>query len=352
MNLTNHYPYISIRTELKSEIKEIHSNIQGNILLKEIGLPPEKPKRPIKPYEPYKFKNNGDTNTFWICIIGYFVLVTLIIIWHGSIGTGLMIAAFGTIFNGYSFFNSDIYKGYQLEQKRKNEYENELGKYNRDKAEYPRKMDTYNRGYEKYKTELANYNSKIDGLKYSNSFKILEKSELNKAFNNLYRSNFQETFSPNFNTLPIPEGKSERLFYEFLLKYFGKEQVFVNQQFEYYFPDFVLIHPNRIPIDIELDEPYALRTKEPIHFINSDSKERIDAKRDKFFTSKSWAVIRFSEYQVKNFPDECCKEIFKLCEFLNIPTENKFKLIEDLDREKMWEYEDSLRMALTNFREN
>lgn len=104
-------------------------------------------------------------------------------------------------------------------------------------------------------------------------------------------------------------GVSENIFLPFLKRAFGekiKRGIIVSDSsdFEFYFPDFVY-HDNlkQIYVDIEIDEPYELKTGKPIHCTFDDTS------RNYFFIGNYWSVIRFSEKQVITEPENCIKTI-------------------------------------------
>lgn len=75
----------------------------------------------------------------------------------------------------------------------------------------------------------------------------------------------------------------------------------------FYYPDVLYWNKKRnILIDIEIDEPYARSNNSPIHCIDNQK----DILRNKLFLKNGWSVIRFSEYQIVKFKDECLK-LFK-----------------------------------------
>lgn len=105
------------------------------------------------------------------------------------------------------------------------------------------------------------------------------------------------------------QGISEKAFYQVLAQVFpsivqGVE--FPNTEFHHpYSADFVLVHESGLSIDIEVDEPYVGNTKAPHHCIDQGK----DDIRNEFFTTHNWVVVRFSEKQVVQYPDSCCKVI-------------------------------------------
>lgn len=62
-----------------------------------------------------------------------------------------------------------------------------------------------------------------------------------------------------------------------------------------------------IRIDIEIDEPYAAVTREPIHYVGGG-----DDFRDAILNNIGWIVVRFTEYQVFFYPKECAAVIAQL----------------------------------------
>lgn len=106
------------------------------------------------------------------------------------------------------------------------------------------------------------------------------------------------------------QGVSEGQFKLVCQKYFDKvvqAAEFEIPDFEHnYSADFLIFHdPTGLGIDVEIDEPYALLSKEPIHCQDTDS----DNCRNDFFLSRGWVVIRFAECQVVKTPEGCCKII-------------------------------------------
>jgi len=137
-----------------------------------------------------------------------------------------------------------------------------------------------------------------------------------------------------------------------------------------YYPDLSIIDENLgFAIDIEIDEPYDMVNKEPIHYISKlqQSEKRFknrktldsiqeykscDDFRDECITDSNWIVIRFSEEQVVEYPENCCYFIAKVInEVSNTNTYNLDKFNQYAsDREEMpdsrffynykrWDYE-------------
>ncbi|WP_051951288.1 hypothetical protein [Flavobacterium sp. ASV13] len=146
-------------------------------------------------------------------------------------------------------------------------------------------------------------------------------------------------------------GITESYFDYKINKYFKghiKTNMVIDNGWKYpYQPDFILYYPKfDLCIDIEIDEPYAMGTKEPIHFN--------DERRNNFFLSKGWHIIRFAEEQICKYPDLCCKVISEFIRFItgeNIWIEglDDFKDIPDISA---WTKSEAEKMANISYRNN
>lgn len=126
---------------------------------------------------------------------------------------------------------------------------------------------------------------------------------------------------------PIPaeefiprQGRSETSFLPYLQEYFGGEVIHTECRIpvddprlntSWYYPDFIYQDASGLCIDIEIDEPYVLDTKKPIHY------QGVDDARNAYFLRKNWVVVRFTEEQVVRYPKQCCKELAELIFSLN-----------------------------------
>lgn len=109
---------------------------------------------------------------------------------------------------------------------------------------------------------------------------------------------------PEGDLYKISENFEEVVFYELLNKNislkFKLYQKVILDSIGYY-PDISYIDKrSNTFIDIEIDEPYS-RSGELTHYIES----RKDSFRDKKFIQNGWNVLRFSENQVLDHPNEC-----------------------------------------------
>ncbi len=146
------------------------------------------------------------------------------------------------------------------------------------------------------------------------------------------------------------KGFTENLFEHKLKKYFKQnilKDVVLNDGKSYpYQPDFVFRYAkHNLLIDIEIDEPYAYKSKEPIHFY--------DEKRNDYFLQKGWSIIRFAEFQITKYPELCCKVIAE--HIKNMTGENiwieGFHELDNLDTIKAWNLIEASKMASSSYRD-
>ena len=71
---------------------------------------------------------------------------------------------------------------------------------------------------------------------------------------------------------------------------------------KYFYPDIAVFIRN-LSLVFEIDDPYALDTRQPIHCNGMDDY------RNKYLTSNRWEVIRFTEQQIVMHTDKCLETI-------------------------------------------
>lgn len=161
------------------------------------------------------------------------------------------------------------------------------------------------------------------------------------------------------------KGAIESHFYLWLLKYFGDKisnNITIKQLKEPPFvPDFVYYDSStNLHIDIEVDEPYSFLTGEPTHYdyvTKKDDAWEVSNKDDfkaSLFSRKGWFTIRFSEEQVLNSPQSCCKVIFNLIKSVSLVTTFSIELltVKDIVPQKSWTIIDCIDMSNRRYREN
>ena len=142
------------------------------------------------------------------------------------------------------------------------------------------------------------------------------------------------------------KGKSELQFLEHLHKKFG-HNVFTDYSPDIgknpFQPDFIVFDTEiNFFLDIEIDEPYSLLDGTTIHHDRTKDKER-----NKFFNEINWGVIRFSEKQVIQKPEECCSLISNVLDAIKTRSNT---VEHNLENENFWTHEEALIMLSKNYR--
>ncbi|MEH0156207.1 hypothetical protein V6R21_18805 [Limibacter armeniacum] len=157
-----------------------------------------------------------------------------------------------------------------------------------------------------------------------------------------------DTTEPTYLEREVNRGRAEAEFRDRLGYWFpGKiYTVFQLGNFEKpYVPDIVYKDHTGLHIDIEIDEPYSVESGEPIHYIGADDR------RNRFFLENGWVVMRFSEEQVKRYPDSCCREIGQvLSQLKHEPIRDGLNKVRKLPAQKCWNKEEATFLAQNNYR--
>jgi len=148
------------------------------------------------------------------------------------------------------------------------------------------------------------------------------------------------------------QGISERKFGEYLQVYY--ENVMQGAEFETgkkwnYSADFLIWHPaSGLGMDIEIDEPYVLLTKEPTHCLDRGG----DRRRNQFFLQRGWIVVRFTERQVVEAPLSCCKAIAQVIAEVTGDRHywKQLESVANLLPQRPWTVTEAKRMARNNYR--
>lgn len=168
----------------------------------------------------------------------------------------------------------------------------------------------------------------------------------------IYQKFLNANLPASRGSISLRRGYTELLF----LKYIGEElkglifadmvpRIDFYEERNTYNPDFTLIcNKTNLHIDIEIDEPYSMFEKQPIHYIGCS-----DDQRNNFFIENNWCIIRFSERQIIVNPLECLETIKSV--YNSIIDMNEYYSTH-LKLEPRWTYEESLIMQKNKYREN
>jgi len=142
-------------------------------------------------------------------------------------------------------------------------------------------------------------------------------------------------------------GKSEKILNALLVDYFGKSKIFWNtREIGYKRPDFIFEDKDKgVYIAIEIDEPYIFKTRTPIHYFGNDE----DTKKERIYKANGWTFIRFSEFQVINYPNECCRFIAQVVDYYQAESKYtklpKLKGYSVLPTDNHWDFAEAKQMA-------
>lgn len=199
---------------------------------------------------------------------------------------------------------------------------------------------------DKYRHELEIYNKAINDYKVKVA-ELLSESNI-QDFRNSYKAKLLNiTLKASDLSRDVQKGRYELSFKINLIETFGNMifdnmEMDGNNQFYSYVPDFVYLDKQTgLSIDIEIDEPYSLPSKIPIHYIGADDY------RNETFTQNGWFVIRFAEIQIALYPQKCVEYIKNVINHIlysvDIPSFNH-----PIPR---WEMIEAYSMAKCNYRE-
>jgi hypothetical protein len=149
-----------------------------------------------------------------------------------------------------------------------------------------------------------------------------------------------------------PAGVSEAKFKTYLEQYFSVKQ---NLKFDIpgstfsYTPDFLIVDETGIVIDVEIDEPYEGKSKQPHHCIDKPQ----DRKRDEFFRKGNIVTLRFAEEQIVTQPLSCCKLIVEVLNGIKGGNqwEYDFVKVSSVTPINRWNTKQAKLMAKQNYRQ-
>lgn len=217
-----------------------------------------------------------------------------------------------------------------------------------------------------YEKDLAEYQKNINLLNSinSNPDKLRE----------FHRSKKMEIFKNIADPIEIEskKGSSEKFFFDYIksnspmekkgflvLQNRGIQTPAWNRSKYPYSCDILIIDPfYKFTLNVEIDEPYTLDEKLPIHFVEKDNENEIydykDYFRDSDFSEDfNWPVLRFAEEQVVRWPEICLYTIHDFIEVM-INKRGLFELSEldipeDFFKER-WTEDEAKNMAEINYR--
>jgi len=167
-------------------------------------------------------------------------------------------------------------------------------------------------------------------------------------------------YEVKYLTKAVTTGRSERALFSHLVKLYGPDLVQLgNCSLFGFYPDIAYLDlKNNIFIDIEIDEIYSLKTKEPLHYVHMSAAEGdkrfedVNLERDAVFRKNGWTVMRFSEDQIIKTPDQCIHLIEKLISYWQLKEPTLQFDETKLSSQKRWTVEECRQFALMGVRED
>jgi hypothetical protein len=312
----------------------------------------ELPPAPTKPQIPSPPKPPGaepkvvewDSIIPWITIAGTIGLIFSAITLSSSPGVGAFVLILTAIIVGSICFTYN--------DKQKASYPQRLQGWKDYVSKYPQLQKAHSA--EKIAIEQGYLNEKSTHKQECERIKAEIHSPKNlQAFRaGLLSQVLKQTTSFDGNDSNAQRGHHEPKLRNYLSKYFpGKiyDGLYLEiPNFDYpYSPDIAYIDDsNNLHIDIEVDEPYAYRSRQPHHCIGSDDR------RNQFFLDRHWLVIRFSEEQVVCHTESCCKVVAQTIAQITGDDKilSKFSSVKDLPKMPGWTHDEALEMAERNTR--
>lgn len=151
----------------------------------------------------------------------------------------------------------------------------------------------------------------------------------------------------------IPIGASE-VDFGFLLRYYFGSCIREQQQLlpmghnRPFSTDFLFIEPSTgLHIDIEVDEPFAFSTGEPIHCVGDDDY------RNKCFVDANFVVMRFAEEQIRSQPLRCMRFLANVVNQLtgNDSWKQQFSQVERITTVKQWTKSSAAKLKKQDYRQ-
>ena len=276
----------------------------------------------------------------------------------------------------YSLISNESYVQRQNKE-RKDNFLKSVEKYEDDLVSYDLELKKYESATSLYNTKMEQIRQreiKLSEPLWADPSKVLEHRK--KELKNYLQSEVRRAFKLKKGDV-VKRGVSELFFYRELQQWFAGK-IFMDLRIKGrtsskdYKPDLVYFDKaTNLHIDIEIDEPYTLLTKEPIHWkdystpyyntpddfldIKFDSfgnDEITHTNRDEEFLENGWPVVRFSEEQIVKHHTKCCELIQEIIEVIELRKTFNRSLSTELPIQEIWTYEQAKELSVKNYRES
>jgi hypothetical protein len=329
------YPIILVSDKISKAIQTVISNSEArssySIKKPELVLEPN-PSKPdrfeILERRRLKFANNDIVFSICMCIVfvaGLALFVAAFIQLHIIWSIVLFLLTGNILISTFDFDKEKIHR--KISEVKYNELLND----------YNLNFETINKLNERRKYEFMQKKQEYE--------KFFTERVIDEGKVKVYSANLKATHSFSRSLNNRKRGKTELEFLHELYQVFGN-QIHVDvalDSFNYY-PDFVYCCPvTGLHIDIEIDEPYSFLDREPIHYKGCD-----DPKRNNYFLSENWCVIRFAEEQIIKQPKECVQLVQIFVDSLKNKRMTFLHYVYEVPK---WTYEEARIMAYKSVRE-
>ena len=220
---------------------------------------------------------------------------------------------------------------------------------NRQRVQYRKMLEAFREKQSDNQDQVDAYEkAEVKWRREEQYYKQLE-LQRNQAFQN----GKKRIHKPDGYCSEAPEGASEKLLVQSIRQHLDGQVVLRTElkipNTDYsYSPDICFIAKG-IYFDIEIDEPYAFKTKKPTH--GYDLKK--EQSRDSFFVRNGWVVIRFSEEQICLNTISCTKFVAEVVnKILGVPLPETLKTVPSLEKTQRWSQKESKELAKKEYRNN
>jgi hypothetical protein len=212
-----------------------------------------------------------------------------------------------------------------------------------------------------YKTKIKNdklRNFNIDRKKSQKNIpkvkpQLVKDEQLIISFNhNIWRAEANKLLRSDKNS-SANVGSSEKFFLKRLKAVFPQASfgfAYLPDGYTHpYSSDIEIILENGLGLQIEIDEPYVGKSREPHHCWDVGS----DATRDAFFLRSGWIILRFSEHQIVTNPSGCIAVITRVAaKLVGNKQLSELDLLNNLKPERQWTVEEAKMLEKKKFRES
>jgi hypothetical protein len=261
---------------------------------------------------------------------------------------------------------------------RSSNYQRAIKSYRFDYKEFLKKKEMFFSQLSIYKEELRRINIEISVQNAILNQNPIALDHFRKKLLLITITKTEKGQYPDFRR-DYKKGKSEIFFYSKLYEWFG-EKIYMDVGISsknlktIFVPDFLYYDlETNLHIAIEIDEPYSLLDKKPIHYFFQEDEAYYSMQGDIFYNKDygsfgkkpysfsrmneikdaGWIIIRFDEKQIIETSDECCYFIYDfITKNLKLDSPNvQISTTNILQKSKSWTHDEAINMQKNRIRE-